>query len=316
MGVATQPASHTREIMVNLHSELIASRRFRSGLVLALLALGACSSKPESLPSSSTAPAQPPVVSSAPVQPATKRIVGPPTDADIPAGPLGDAVKRGREIVTHTFETLPEHVGNNLHCTSCHLEGGTKPNAGPWTGLLAVFPEYRARSGKEDTIEERINDCFERSMNGKALEPAGADMKSIVSYMSFISNGVPAGETPGRGFPRVKNPPTPDRARGAALYTEKCIACHGADGAGQIINGLYVFPALWGTRSFNIGAGMARLDTAAAYVHANMPLGQAGTLTEQQAYDIADYFIHQERPDFAGKVRDWPKGGKPRDARY
>jgi thiosulfate dehydrogenase len=61
---------------------------------------------------------------------------------------------------------------------------------------------------------------------------------------------------------------------------------------------------------------MGRINTAAAFVKANMPFGQGGTLTDQEAYDVATYFTQQPRPDFARKQDDWPKGDKPPDARY
>ncbi|MCS6857199.1 MAG: hypothetical protein NZM37_05770 [Sandaracinaceae bacterium] len=61
---------------------------------------------------------------------------------------------------------------------------------------------------------------------------------------------------------------------------------------------------------------MARLHTAAAFVLANMPLGAEGTLSVQDAYDVADFFIHQDRPGWAKAAEDWPHGGKPPDARY
>lgn len=237
--------------------------------------------------------------------------------ATVPKGPMGEAILRGKQIVEKTFETLPAHVGNDLHCTSCHLDGGTVPNAGPWIGLPGIFPEYRARSGKADTLTRRINDCFERSMNGKALDPEGEDMTAILAYMSFISRDVSSGTAPpGRGFKRIDPPLTPNREAGAQKYTTLCVACHGPEGKGVIANGVYAFPPLWGDRAFNIGAGMARLDTAAAFIRWNMPRGAGGTVSDQDAYDIADYIIHQPRPDFAAKVHDWPKGGKPRDARY
>jgi len=61
---------------------------------------------------------------------------------------------------------------------------------------------------------------------------------------------------------------------------------------------------------------MARLHTAAAFIKWNMPLGQGGSLSDQDAYDIAVYFTLQPHPDFPGKEQDWPQGGKPDDARY
>jgi len=237
--------------------------------------------------------------------------------ATIPTTPIGDAIRRGKLIVEKTYETLPDHVGNDLHCTSCHLDGGVVPNAGPWVGLPGIFPEFRARSGRVDTLSRRINDCFERSMNGKALDPEGEDMAAILAYMSFISRDLPSGASPpGRGFKRIDPPLTPNREAGAEKYAKLCIACHGPEGKGVMADGKYAFPPLWGERSFNLGAGMARLDTAAAFIRWNMPRGAGGTVSDQDAYDIADYMIHQPRPDFPGKVRDWPKGGKPRDARY
>lgn len=100
--------------------------------------------------------------------------------------------------------------------------------------------------------------------------------------------------------------------------------CHGADGEGiKNAKGQWVYPPLWGDESFNIGAGMARTYTAAAFVKRNMPIGMhnkfplgQGGLTDQEAVDVAEYFSHQPRPDFAGKVKDWPNGKKPADARY
>ena len=237
--------------------------------------------------------------------------------AAIPEGPARASIHRGYQIVSKTFETLPDNVGNGLHCTSCHLDGGTLAGAGPWIGLPAVFPEFRARSGKRDPLHRRINDCFERSMNGSALAPEGADMAAILDYINFISRDAPGGKPqPGRGFKRIEPPRTPDRAAGAQKYATRCASCHGADGGGLLADGKYAFPPVWGARSFNIGAGMARLDTAAAFIRANMPRGAGGTLSDQDAYDIADFLIFQPRPDFAGKVHDWPQGGKPRDARY
>src|SRR5438477_9150280 len=111
---------------------------------------------------------------------------------------------RGRAILLATPDSLPHNVGNALRCASCHLEGGLKQDAMPWVGSYARFPQYRARSGKVDLIEDRINDCFERSMNGKRLNPAGRDMRDIVAYFAFLSAGIPVGaEMEGQGIPRL-----------------------------------------------------------------------------------------------------------------
>lgn len=155
-------------------------------------------------------------------------------------------------------------------------------------------------------------------MNGKALPLDSPEMNAMLSYMAWLSKGVPTGvSVAGRGFKRLIPQRPSDPVQGQRLYIAQCALCHGVDGQGMVSpNNTYGFPALWGPRSFNIGAGMARLHTAAAFIKWNMPLGQGGSLSDQDAYDIAAYFTHQPRPDFPGKEQDWPQGGKPDDARY
>ena len=61
------------------------------------------------------------------------------------------------------------YAGNNLACGDCHLEAGTKKFGLPIFGLYDEFPKYSARAGAEITIEERVNSCMTRSMNGRAM---------------------------------------------------------------------------------------------------------------------------------------------------
>lgn len=241
----------------------------------------------------------------------------PPSEANIPTGPRGLAIQEGKKLLTETHQRLPKNVGNGLNCTSCHLAGGTTANAAPWVGIWGVFPEYRSRSGKLISLQERVNDCFVRSMNGKPLADTSAEMTNILAYMQWLSTGVPTGmNVKGRGFGALDNKLVPNAVHGKQVYAEKCASCHGAEGLGmKNPAGGYIFPPAWGKDSFNDGAGMARTFTAAAFVKHNMPLGQGGTLTDQDALDVAEFFTHQPRPVYAGKAKDWPKGDKPKDAR-
>jgi thiosulfate dehydrogenase len=79
-------------------------------------------------------------------------------------------------------------------------------------------------------------------------------------------------------------------------------------------------PPLWGSDSFNDGAGMARLITAANFVHFNMPHGTDylnPQLTVEQAWDVAAYMISQPRPAKAGLDKDFRDLlTKPVDAPY
>ena len=235
----------------------------------------------------------------------------------IPDDELGKSIKDGLDIISHTYQRLPNNVGNRLNCTSCHLGNGSTAYASPWNGVPGLFPQYRPRGGKVNTIEDRINGCFTRSLNGKALAADSQEMKNIVSYMMWLSKGIPAGQAPeGRGFVKVDTNLTPNSENGKALFAQKCASCHGAEGLGNYNpDGTYAFPAVAGKDSFNDGAGMARTYTAAAFIKGNMPFGQPNTLTDQEAVDIAEYFTHLERPVFANKDKDWPKGGAPKDAR-
>lgn len=236
-----------------------------------------------------------------------------------------DQVVRGMRLHLQTKALLPDNVGNALNCTSCHLNAGTVADGSPFIGVSAFFPSYAPRAGKQITLEDRINGCFRRSMDGKPLPVASPDMQAMVAYFDWMKmNTVPGDKVAGRGVGKVDPAIKPDSANGQAVYAQQCAVCHGDQGQGlKHADGHFIFPPLWGEESFNIGAGMARTYTAAAFVKRNMPIGfherfplGQGGLSDQDAVDVAEYFSHQPRPDFPDKVKDWPNGGKPADARY
>jgi thiosulfate dehydrogenase len=223
-------------------------------------------------------------------------------------------VRRGRALLTATRDSLPGHVGNRLRCTSCHLDEGRR-ESGSWIGVFARYPQYRARSGVVETIEYRVNDCFRRSMNGTALDPAGPDMRDITAYFAFLSRGVAVAPPPTSAAPggRLQKWAAfrADTGAGAGVYAASCAKCHGMAGEGTP-----VAPPVWGAQSYNVGAGMARVRTAADFIHRNMPFDAPGTLTDQQAFDVAAYVNARPRPDYRGKELDWPNGDPPPDVAY
>ena len=221
------------------------------------------------------------------------------------------SLRRGRALLRNTRDSLPRNVGNQLQCVSCHALDGTQKNTMSLVGVYSRFPQYRPRSGRMDLIEDRINDCFERSMNGRALAHASADMRDLVTYMAFLSRGVPAGSrVEGQGLPQLERLKG-DTTAGRAQFATTCAPCHGTNGEGTP-----AAPPLWGPQSYNIGAGMARVNTAAAFIRAAMPQTAPGSLTPQQAYDLAAYINSRPRPDFARKELDWPRGDPPPDVAY
>src|SRR5215467_2628460 len=191
--------------------------------------------------------------------------------------PFGALVKYGHALFTDTANEIGPEVadatrrfaGNNLACQNCHLQGGTVPYAMPMIGVWGQFPQYRAREGAVDTLEERINGCMERSMNGRVLPLERREMKALSSYVRWLSTGVPVGaRLIGAGTLQIKEPArAAEPGRGGQIYAQVCAACHGSDGLGQRAQtGLgYQFPPLWGLDSYNNGAGMNRILTAAAY---------------------------------------------------
>ena len=234
-----------------------------------------------------------------------------PPDSLIPADAVGRSIRRGRAILLATRDSLPRNVGNRLRCTSCHLDAGTRVASGSWVGVYASFPQYNKRGGRVFRIEDRINECLRRSLNGTPLPLDSPDMADLVSCFAFLSRGVPQGtRAPWLGL-RKLGPRTPSLPAGARIYADACARCHGPGGGGTPRA-----PPLWGPQSFAIGAGMARLHTAAAFTRWNMPFDRPGSLTDQQAYDVAAFVLSRPRPDTPGKADDYPNGDPPEDNPY
>ena len=113
----------------------------------------------------------------------------PPDIATVGDDPFGELVKYGHALFTDTANEIGPAVsdagkrfaGNNLACQNCHLQAGTQPYAMPMIGVWGQFPQYRGREGAVDTLEERINGCMERSMNGRALPLESREMKAFSS---------------------------------------------------------------------------------------------------------------------------------------
>ncbi|MGB7526738.1 c-type cytochrome [Sphingobacterium cellulitidis] len=218
-------------------------------------------------------------------------------------------------------------TGNNLACGSCHLNGGTKEYAAPYIGLSALFPIYSGREGKVATLEERINGCFERSMNGKKLPFESTEMIAIVSYIKHLSKDVKVGgRIEGQGFVELKAPDRrADLQHGESVFKTQCVSCHQPNGLGlpkkaDAPDEGYMYPPLWGSDSFNDGAGMGRMLTAAKFIKGNMPLGasaESPILSDEEAYDVAAYINSFERPSKVNKEKDYPDlSKKPKDSPY
>ena len=244
-------------------------------------------------------------------------------DEEIAAGSLPDNVKYGYQLLTQTPKYLGPHAtdpemrfsGNNLSCSSCHLDGGNKVGSASWAGVTERFPTFRGRSNSMGTIEDRINGCLERSMNGTMLEENSEAMKAMVAYMEWLGEDMPKEISDNyAGFTELKIPDVAvDLVYGEEVYGTHCISCHQEDGQGLKNTDFslgYVFPPLWGADSYNDGAGMHRVLTAAAFIKANMPSGVASienpVLTSEDAFHVAGYINSFDRPVKSNKEADFP----------
>ncbi len=239
-------------------------------------------------------------------------LFAPPSPETIPGDLRGEQIRLGYKMIVATQEYGKRYVGNALNCTNCHLDGGLNPNAASFVGIAALYPHYHERAGRRVTLADRINECFERSMNGKPLPSDSVKLTAIVAYIEWLSKSMPSGSAvPWRGVPRIASTHQPDSPGGKKVYEKKCAFCHGSEGQGTA-----AAPPVWGPRSYNIGADMARIGLAASFIKANMPRGWGWTVTDDEAIDVAAYINTRPRPDFPGMTHDWPKGGKPADAPY
>lgn len=222
----------------------------------------------------------------------------PPPDSAIPPGPFGQEVRLGENIFRYPATYAPHYVGNELRCSNCHFQAGRQAWVAPLWAAYVSFPTYRSKNGHVNTFAQRLQGCFHFSMNGKPPPLGGRVLVALESYAYFLARGLPIGVPPvGRGYPKLPPPPLPANfARGSLVFTKICATCHGPDGQGTIVQGKVVFPPLWGPHSFNWGAGMASIKTAARFIHANMPFGRGGSLSTQQAWDVAAFVDSQVRP--------------------
>jgi thiosulfate dehydrogenase len=241
-------------------------------------------------------------------------------------------VEYGKRLIAETTEILGPDVADpkmrytdsRLACASCHIAAGVEPGNLSLATAITRYPRISPRSGGNETIQERINGCMMRSMNGRALPDNSPEMIAMVAYLAFLAKqdaATAASQRKAHESPAFK---TPNRAAnldaGQHVFEKRCAACHGQDGAGvpaspDLVRG-YVFPPLWGPNSFNEGAGLHRVLTAARFIKAKMPLGKAD-LDDDDAFDVAAFINSKPRPEMAGLDRDYPdRTKKPVDTGY
>ena len=255
-------------------------------------------------------------------------------ETDLPPGDKGAQIKFGYLLITKTSDyigplskdTTKQYAGNNLACNNCHLNAGRKIGSGSFVGVANRFPQYRGREDKTGTLKERINGCMERSMNGRKMPEDCEEMDAIIAYMEWLSEDVPEEiEKLYKGYVKINIPSyKADPDLGKQLYELHCQHCHMENGEGKRVPGAnftgYIYPPVGGHDSFNDGAGMNRVITAANFIKANMPFGatyDAPLVTDDEAFHLAAYINTFKRPSKPHKELDFPdKKLKPMSTPY
>lgn len=235
----------------------------------------------------------------------------------IPTTPEGDLIRYGKDLISHTARYLGPQgkvrpISNGMNCQNCHLRAGTKPFGNNYAAVASTYPRFRARSGMIESMEKRINDCIERSLNGQKLDDNSQEMRAIIAYFKWLGKDVNKQEVPlGSGITALPFlTRAADAVAGKRVYLKHCALCHGGDAAGyKHPDSLeWKYPPLAGANSYNVGAGLYRLSRFAGYVKSNMPHGTYYTnpvLSDEEAWDVAAFVNSLPRP-MKLFSRDWP----------
>src|SRR6478609_11207403 len=238
--------------------------------------------------------------------------------SSIPDNEDGRQIQYGHDLIARTSNFIGplgtvSLKANGMNCQNCHLEAGTKPYGNNFGSVASMYPKFRNRSGALESIEKRVNDCFERSLNGDPIDSLSKEMRAIVAYIKWVGKDVKRGElAEGSGLFKMNwLDRAADKKVGRILYLQKCQICHGNKGEGQRLKekGNYYYPPLSGDHSFTTAAGLFRISNFSRYIYANMPHGitfKKPILSEEESWDIAAYVLSLPRPKKEFPA-DWPE---------
>ncbi len=251
------------------------------------------------------------------------------TDPELDKSRLSEQIRWGFRIFTNTRAEAPQFTPGKIACGNCHLNAGQREKSLPVVGIVGMFPEYNRRAGRLFTLGDRIVDCFLRSQNGTGTKEASRELPSqaskevlaVAAYLTWLSKGFQVGSNPPwRGqnvIPAASLIPIEklEAARGEAIFTERCTTCHGVDGQGVSVGDKKPGP-LWGPDSWNDGAGAARVYTLAGIIRYSMPYLNPGSLTDEEAQQLAAFINSKPRPEYPDKANDYRTEKLPVDAVY
>lgn len=226
-------------------------------------------------------------------------------------------IRYGKALIDSTAKFFGPHgsiasITNGLNCQNCHRESGTKLYTNNFLAVASTYPKFRERSGRLESVEWRVNECMQRSLNGEVLDSLSKEMKAMVAYIKWtgknVKKKVKTEEAESKEVSFLERAADPEK--GVVIYNTKCISCHGKNGEGIIFHDStsYINPPLWGEHSYAVSAGMYRMSKLASFIKNNMPIGATydnPQLSNEEAWDLAAYINSRPHPKkmFAS---DWP----------
>jgi thiosulfate dehydrogenase len=261
------------------------------------------------------------------------------TDATLGDSKLANEIRLGFRIFTNTPGEASRFTPSKVSCNNCHLNGGQRERSLPLVDVAGMFPEYNRRSGRLYTLGDRIVDCFLRSENATGLIEAGRgrqageeggeivpaptskEVLAVAAYITWLARGAAVGKNPvwrGQNVITASNVLPIERLdpqKGKAIFMESCSSCHGVDGQGVAVGDKKPGP-LWGPDSWNDGAGAARVYTLAGIIRYSMPYLNPGSLTDEEAQQVAAFVDSQPRPSYPFKSQDYRTEKLPVDSVY
>ena len=256
-----------------------------------------------------------------------------PDTSNIPKSKTGTEIRYGRELFTRTAYYLGpkgkvmQLCGNKMNCKNCHLDAAVRPYSNSFLETYAKYPQFRPREGIVLTIEDRINNCFEYPMNGEKLPYDSREMRAMVSYIRWLSEGkVISYKEDSLHLVKISFIDRPANVeRGKKIYYNTCVKCHGVDGTGIMTpdSSTYIYPPLWGKDSYALRSSMNRNIIAARFIKWSMPYSDKMTqpfLTDEEAFDVASFincdsihshpkkYLEKDCPDLKMKPIDFPIG--------
>jgi thiosulfate dehydrogenase len=191
------------------------------------------------------------------------------------------------------------------------MEAGTRIFGNSFLDTHALYPQYRSREGKVQTLVERINACFQHPLLGtKPIPPESREMKALTLYFRWLGRGrkSPEVDADDRLVTLEFLNRAADAKAGKILFAAKCASCHQSEGTGllDVSKKFYIYPPLQGEESFMTGSSMSRISVLARFLKHNMPYDinppSKPVLSDEEAWDTAAYLLTLSRPKWRGKI--------------